>query len=133
MTLVPLSTLLRRALLADAAASGLSGALLSFAAPTLSALFGLPVLLLQSAGLFTLGYAVLVGWMGTRDALFRAAVWAVIVGNALWVVGSIELLFTQSPTVLGAAYVIAQAAVVALLAELQFMGLRRSAAVLRVA
>jgi glucose uptake protein GlcU len=133
MSTVLVSTLLRRALLADAAASGLSGALLSFDAEPLSALFGLPAALLQAAGLFTLAYAVLVAWLGTRDALWRPAVWAVVVGNVLWALGSVELLLTRSPTPLGAAYVIAQAVVVAVLAEFQFMGLKRSSLALRTA
>jgi hypothetical protein len=129
MSTVLVSTLLRRALLADAAASGLSGALMSFDAEPLAALFGLPAALLQSAGLFCVAYAVLVAWLGTRDALWRPAVWTVIVGNGLWVLGSLELLFTHSPTGLGQAYVIAQAVLVGLFAEFQFMGLRRSQAV----
>ncbi|MEW6706046.1 MAG: hypothetical protein AB1430_14470 [Pseudomonadota bacterium] len=134
MTTVPLSTLLRRALLADAAASGGSGALLAFAAVPLAGLFGLPALLLQGAGLFTLAYGVLVAWLGTRERVWRPAVWAVIAGNGLWVLGSAELLFTSpSLTGWGQAYVIAQALAVAVLAELQFIGLRRAAPALQAA
>ncbi|MED5617704.1 hypothetical protein [Ideonella sp. BN130291] len=121
------SSLLRRALLADALASGASGALLSFDAAPLGAWFGLPASLLQTAGIVSLAYAVLVAWLGTRDALWRPAVWAVVAGNVAWALGSVELLFTTSPSTLGLAYVIAQALLVAVLAELQFMGLRRSA------
>ena len=121
-----ISTLLRRALLADGAASGLSGALLVFDAAPLAELFGLPPALLSGA--FSLAYAVVVAWMGTRDRLWRPAVWAVIVGNAAWALGSIELLLSTHPTALGQAYVVAQAVLVAVLAELQFIGLRRSAA-----
>src|SRR5687768_1366322 len=121
------STLLRRALLADALASGLSGALLTFDAEPLSAWLGLPQALLQTAGIVSLAYAVLVAWLGTRDALWRPAVWAVIVGNVAWALGSLELLFTLNPSSLGMAYVIAQGLLVAVFAELQFIGLRRSA------
>jgi hypothetical protein len=121
------STLLRRALLADALASGLSGALLAFDAEPLSAWFGLPQALLQTAGMVSLAYAVLVAWLGTRDALWRPAVVAVIVGNAAWALGSLELLFTMNTTSLGLAYVIAQGLLVGVFAELQFIGLRRSA------
>lgn len=123
-----ISTLLRRALLADGVASGLSGALLAFDAAPLSELFGLSPALLSSAGVFSLAYAVVVAWMGTRDRLWRPAVWAVIVGNAAWALGSIELLLSTHPTTLGQAYVVAQAVLVAVLAELQFIGLRRSTA-----
>ena len=53
----PVSLLLRRALLADAIASGASGALLSFDAAPLAALFGLPASLLQAAGIVSLAWA----------------------------------------------------------------------------
>jgi hypothetical protein len=128
MSTVLVSTLLRRALLADAATSGLSGALMSFDAEPLSTLFGLPAALLHGAGLFCVAYAVLVAWLGTRDALWRPAVWTVISGNALWVLGSLELLSTHAPTPLGRACVIAQALLVGLFAQFQFMGLKRSQA-----
>jgi hypothetical protein len=133
MNLIPVPTLLRRALLADAASSGLSGAALAFDAQPLGALFGLAPSLLQSAGVFSLVYAVFVAFMGTRDALWRPAVWLVIGGNVLWALGSIELLMSTAPTALGQAYVIAQAVLVAALAELEFMGLRRAGPVLRLA
>jgi hypothetical protein len=51
----------------------------------------------------------------------------VIVGNLLWTVGSVLLVALGwfSPTWLGTAFVLAQAAAVLLLTELQFTGLRR--------
>ena len=45
-------------------------------------------------------------------------------GNVAWVLASVELLFSTQPSTLGLAYVVAQALLVALFAELQFMGLR---------
>jgi hypothetical protein len=50
-----------------------------------------------------------------------------IVANALWAIASIALLVAGliSPNLLGYAFVIGQAAVVALLGELQYIGLRR--------
>jgi hypothetical protein len=75
-------------------------------------------------------YVAFVAWVGTREAISRSAVQAIIVLNVLWVAGSIGLLVSGwvAPTMLGYAFVIAQAAVVAVLAELQFVGLRRGAA-----
>jgi hypothetical protein len=73
-----------------------------------------------------MAYAVFVAWLGTRDAVWRLPVWMVIVGNAVWVVESLELLFTQSPTGLGQAYVVAQAVLVGVLAACEWAGLRRS-------
>jgi hypothetical protein len=54
----------------------------------------------------------------------------VIVGNLLWTVGSVLLVALGwfSPTWLGTAFVLAQAAAVLLLTELQFTGLRWSGA-----
>ena len=125
--LIPVSLLLRRALLADAVASGASGALLAFDAAPLGALFGLPAGLLQAAGAVSLAWGVLAAWLGTRDALWRPAAWAAIAGNVLWVLGSVELLLGTQPSTLGLAYVVAQAVLVAVFAELQFMGLRAGA------
>ena len=123
-----MSSLLRKALLADAFASGTSGAVLALGAVPVGALFGLPPAVLLAAGLVSLGYALFVGWLGTRRAAWAPAVWFAIVGNVGWALGSVELLFTLHPAPIGQAYVIAQAVLVAALAELQFIGLRRSRA-----
>jgi hypothetical protein len=58
-------------------------------------------------------------------------VWIVILGNVAWVLDSALVLVGgfEHPTALGTAYVIAQAVVVAVLAELELTGLRKIAAV----
>lgn len=58
----------------------------------------------------------------------RAAVLAVVVANALWVIDSVLLLALGwvEPKALGYAFVAAQALVVALFAEAQVLGLRRA-------
>ena len=60
----------------------------------------------------------------------RAGVWAVIVLNVVWVANSLLLLASGwvAPALLGYAFVMGQAVVVAVLAELEFIGLRRAAA-----
>lgn len=123
------SPLLRRALALDAVASGACGLLLAAGAGPLAGLLGLPPGLMRGAGLALLPLAALVGWLGTRATVPRAAVWAVVAVNALWVVESVVLLLSGwvSPTGLGTAFVVAQAALVALFAELEVLGLRRSA------
>jgi hypothetical protein len=52
----------------------------------------------------------------------------VIAGNAAWTLASIALLFSAavSPNLLGEAAIAMQAMMVGVLAELQFIGLRRS-------
>jgi hypothetical protein len=127
-TILP-SPLLRRALVADALTSGACGLVLAAAAQPLSGLLGLPTGLLRGAGLALLPFAALVAWLGIRTALPRAAVWALVAVNALWVVESVVLVLSGwvQPTGLGVAFVLAQAVLVALLAELEVVGLRRSA------
>ncbi|NEW93373.1 hypothetical protein [Rhodopseudomonas sp. BR0M22] len=126
------STLLRRALQADAVVSGAMALLLSLAAGTLSRLLALPQPLLLETGLFLIGYAALVGWLGTRNVLPRALVLFVIGGNALWTLASVALLLSGAvaPNALGLAFVLLQATAVGIFAELQFIGLKRSDAAL---
>jgi hypothetical protein len=122
---------LRNALLLDAAATGATAVLLIAGAGLLDGLLGLPVALMREAGLILMPFVAYVAWVGTREAPSRAAVGTIIAVNVLWVVASICLLVGNwvSPTVLGYAFVVAQAAVVALFAELQYAGLKRQDAV----
>jgi hypothetical protein len=122
---------LRYALLADAIASGATGALLIAGAGLLDGLLGLPVALMREAGLLLVPYVALVAYVGTREHISRPAVQTIIALNIVWTVCSIGLLLTDyvAPTAPGTAFVIAQAAVVAVFAELQFIGLRRASLV----
>jgi hypothetical protein len=113
---------LKKILLLDAATCVATGALLSAMAGKLSALLGLPEPLLFYAGLSLFPIAAFMAWTAQRPA--EPAVWLVIGGNALWVLGSLAVL-ALSPTAVGYAVVIAQAAAVAVLAELEYIGLRR--------
>ena len=124
------NTFLRYALLADAVASGATGLLLIAGADLLTGLLGLPVGLMREAGLLLVPYVALVAFVGTREAISRPAVQAIIALNVLWVVGSVGLLMSGAvaPTVLGTAFVIAQAVAVGVFAELQVIGLRRAQA-----
>ncbi len=125
--LVP-AKLLRLALLADAAASGAMGLLLLAGGAALSGPFGLPAALLQGAGAALLPWAALVFWMSRRPSLPGWGVWAIIGLNLAWVVESVLLLLSGwvSPTGLGIAFVLAQAAAVDAFATAQWLGLRRS-------
>jgi hypothetical protein len=120
-------TFLRRALILDALASGATALLMIAGAGLVEGLLGLPAALLRGAGLVLVPYVAFVIYTGTRDAISRSAVWLIIVANVAWAAASALLLVSGwvSPTALGYAFVIAQAVVVALLGELQYMGLRR--------
>lgn len=121
------STFLRRVLALDAGLSATMGILMVLAVTPLSSLLGLPSSLLTGAGLSLLPFAAFVGWLATRETPPRLGVWVVILINLLWTVDSFVLLASGwvEPTLLGKAFVIFQAVVVAVLAELEFIGVRR--------
>ena len=126
------SQFLRRAIQADAIFSGASAVLLTFGAGAFAPLLSLPEALLRETGLFLIAYAALVGWLGTRPTMPRVLVTIVIAGNAVWTLASIALLFSGAvtPNLLGEVAIVMQAIVVGALAELQFIGLRRSGGML---
>jgi hypothetical protein len=121
------SVFLRRALLVDAAASGLTGALMLAGAGMLTDLLGLPAALLRGAGLVLVPYVAFVAIVAARAQISTAAVWAVIACNAVWTVASVALVIDGfvTPTALGTVFVIGQAVAVAALGVLQYVALRR--------
>jgi len=126
----PSSLFLRRVLLLDAAASVACGLLMLADTALLAELTALPAALLREAGAILLPFAAVVAYLGTRQAIPRQGVIAVIACNVVWVVGSVALLAGGfvAPTALGHAFVIAQAVAVAVLAEAEYLGLRKAAA-----
>jgi len=122
------SPLLRKALTADAVVTGLAGLLMVLAAIPLSTRYGLPVGLLRWAGLICLPFAAFDAWLATLERLQRPAVFFVVACNVLWALDSVLLLLTGwvAPTALGTVFVITQAVVTAVFAELEFIGLRHS-------
>ena len=122
------SLLLRRAFLLDTIVSGMMALLLTFDAGELAPLLDLPEQLLRETGLFLIAYTALVGWLATRQSMPKVLVVIVITGNVAWTLASIALLFSGAvtPNGLGQAFVVAQAIVPGALAELQYIGLRRS-------
>lgn len=127
MTHLTMSPLLRRALQADALASGAMSLLLALAAGPLEELLGLPRALLMGAGIGLLPFALALGWLANREAVRRGWIWVVLAINAVWVIDSLSLLALGwvEPTLLGKVFVVGQAVAVAVLAELEFFGLRR--------
>jgi hypothetical protein len=122
---------LRQVLLADAALSGATGLLMLLGAGWLAGLLGLPEALLRFAGLSLMPYVAYVVYVATRQPTSRAAIWSVIAANDLWAAASVALLLTGwvSPNALGIGFVLFQAAVVAGLGAVQYVGLRRLAVV----
>ena len=128
------SPLLRRALLADAVFSGVSAVVMTLDARALAPLLNLPEALLRETGLFLVAYTVLVGWLWSRPSVPSVLITIVVAGNAAWTLASIALLFSGAvaPNLLGEIVVVAQAIATGVLAELQYIGLRRSASALAV-
>ena len=119
---------LRIVLIADAGSCVATGALQSLLTNSLAELFSLPVALLAATGWFLLAYAALVGTIALRDPLPRPLVWLLVAGNVSWGIACVLLLAGRwlAPTPWGAAWILAQAATVTVLAMLQWTGLRRS-------
>ena len=121
---------LPRVMAADALSCAATGALQLGLGDTLARLTGLPAPLLGGTGVFLLAYAVFAAWIARCPVPPRSLIGLVIVGNLAWAAGCAALLLLGggfTPTALGVAWVLAQAAVVLVLAELQWLGLRASA------
>jgi hypothetical protein len=124
------TTFLRRLLAFDAITSGAMGLKLAAGAGFLGPMLNIPVPFLREAGLILIPFAIAVGLVAFRAPTHRAAILTIAAVNALWVVASFGVLIAGliAPNGLGMAFVAAQAVFVALLAELQVMGVKRLAA-----
>ena len=100
--------------------------------PVAAGMLGLPETLLLIGGAVLLPFAALVAYLSLRPNLPRVAVWGVILVNVLWAAESVLLLMSGwvTPNAAGYVFVLAQAAVVLMYAELQYMGVRRSTIVM---
>ncbi len=117
---------LSRVLLVDAVATGATAILLVLGAEFLQPLLQLPVALLRGAGLFLLPFVACVAALSRMAQVPPRAMAAVVAINVAWVVASVWLVVGGpfQPSVLGTAFVLMQAAVVAIFADLGWFGLR---------
>jgi hypothetical protein len=117
----------RTVLLIDAATCVATGLLMTLGAPILAGLTQLPPDLLWSAGVSLFPIAAFMAFVATRVTLPRAGIWLVILGNIVWVGASLGVLFggAVSPNAFGYLFVAVQALAVAVLAELEFTGVRK--------
>ncbi|MDL5158211.1 hypothetical protein [Actinomycetospora termitidis] len=113
---------LRRVLLLDAAASGALGVLGAAGSSALDDLLGLPAALLLGVGVFLVVYALGLVVLSRLATVPRGLTWVVVLGDGAWVLASVALVvgIWSDLTVLGAVVVLAQAAAVAVFAELQY-------------
>jgi hypothetical protein len=121
------ATFLRTVLTVDSIGCAVSGAALIAGASLLAAPLGLSFTLLEGAGIILLPFAGLLGWLASRETPPATGVWAVILLNALWVIESLVLAIGSGaqPTTLGVVVIIGQALMGAILAALEFIGLKR--------
>lgn len=112
---------LRKILFIDAFTCFATGALMAGASDALAALTHIPAGLLLYAGLSLFPIAALMAFVGKRASDRAALVWLLVVGNALWVAGSVWLLLggAIAPNGLGKAFLALQAVVVLVLTVLE--------------
>lgn len=121
--------LLRFALKLDAVVTSVNGlAYLAFA-PLLEEFLGIPRAVEYPVGAFLLVFGIVVGTVGTRPAVSRAAAGFVAELNVVWAAGSVVVAATGvlPATTVGTIWIIAQAFVVGGFAALQLIGRRRAA------
>jgi hypothetical protein len=127
MTITLPSRFLRTVLLVDAATCLATGLLMTAGSAMLAPLTQIPAGLLFSAGVSLFPVAAFITFVATRDVVPPLGVWLVIAGNAAWVAGSLWLSIggALGPNALGYAFIAVQASAVAMLAALEYAGLRR--------
>ncbi len=130
MQTIRVSTFLRRVLFADAATCIAMALLLALGSGMLGDFLKISAQLLFFAGLSLFPFAAFLLYLGSREMVASLLVWTVIALNALWAFDSILILLASwvEPNAFGYAFIVAQAVSVAVLAELEYLGLRRSEA-----
>lgn len=121
--------LLRLAMRADAAISGVVGLAGLPLAGRLAELSGTTKAFEYAMGAFLIGYGVVVFWLATLPSVRRAGMW-VIAGNLLYTVAAVALVLTDvfPLTSAGVALNLAAGAYTLVFAELQYQGWRRARA-----
>jgi hypothetical protein len=122
------SNTLRAVIAADAAACGIGGAALVLDAAFLAPIAGVPEATLQPLGVFLIVYAAALAWLATRAELPRAVVWTLVGVNLAWTAESLlaPALGWAQPASVGLALIILQALGALIVADLQFLTLRRA-------
>lgn len=117
---------LRRVLWFDAISGIGTGVLHLVASGPLSQALGLPGALLMASGMAIFAFVTLAAWLAMQPTPPRSGLSVIVVGNLAWSAGCVWLALggVSGATAIGVGYLLVQAVVVAILAELQWMGLR---------
>jgi hypothetical protein len=130
MQTIRITTFLRATLLADAVTCAAMGLLMTIFSASLGDFLALPAPLLFYAGLSLFPVSGFLLYVATREKTAASFIWAIVVGNALWTLGSMLILLAGwvTPNIFGLSFVLFQAVGVAVFAGLEFVGLKRSEA-----
>jgi len=123
------SSLLRKALLGNSIFSTISGLLFVFDAAPIAAFLGLSsALVLRILGVGLLAFAIIVYKIATANPIDLRAAMSIVVGDLLWVVGSVVLIFTSLVSfTTGGKWAIAMVAdIVLVFAIVQYVGIRKA-------
>lgn len=122
------SRFLRRALLANAAFSAISGGLMALAEPAVLSWLGLEAVSIRPIGFFLLAFSAYLLWMACYRRVPQDLLKGVILGDWAWVAGSALLLLLRPGLFswTGMFLVIDIAIVVSVFALLQGKGLKRA-------
>ena len=125
---VPMTSYLKKVITADAVISGAAGIAMMAGSLFLPALTGLPSAVLFWAGLALVPFVIELAMILRMKQVSPGIVMAVIAINIAWVAASLFVAFGPvfELTLFGKIFVVAQALVVALFAELQIIGLKRA-------
>lgn len=125
---VQISSYLKKVLTTDTAVSGAAAVAMMAGSTFLPDLLGLPAELLLWAGAALLPFVAALALIIRAGSAPAGVIVAVIAINIAWVVASLFVAFGPvfATTLFGKVFIVAQAATVALFAELQIIGLRRS-------
>ncbi len=120
---------LRNILKIDAALSAVTAVTLLAGTHILAPVLGLETAFLRGAGLLLLPFILLVMLTARSDRPDETAVRLVVACNLAWSIVSIALLFSTwiEPSSFGIVFIVVQAVIVAVFAEVQIIGLRKSA------
>jgi len=118
--------LLRRALLANASFSTISGLVLVFAQRWVVRLLGLPETIdLSTLGISLLVFAAILVLFARKNPIKLLDAWIAVILDAAWVIGSYPLLFVVPFSISGKWVVGIVAEVVMVFAFMQWLGIRR--------
>ena len=128
---VPMTSYLKKVLVADAAISGAAAVAMMAGSAFLPSLLGLSAELLLWAGAALIPFVAGLALVIRQSRVAGGVLVAIVAINIAWVLASLIVAFGPAfaTTLFGKVFVVAQAATVALFAELQIIGLRRARAV----